>query len=563
MAVGPPVVYHPARPIPFELRSHIAIYIEEQLSKDTQALSLLSGLLVADVSDDDTTAAARSRAAQTASPTVLSLLATLAVHPSSTTRASDAAKQAAADQALQLLYDVKSIVGPVNAQFDTAFSFGNQTQRRMNRRQILKELEELNETPNISHDHGKEDARIINAPVAMEGNIFSRTSDFWQVVGWAFNCAVHHKARWERWRLWLIFMLEAIEDDWRERMKSSQVSRSQESNGSETDLTTLEASMGARIITEASQKTGRTARRRIQRAILADGGGKSLNEFPEIWPNETKERKKQELDVRRKENKVNLDEGQFGDYWDEESDEAPEVKNEERRSTRQSATELTRSLNDTPKAPATPPNDSICSDVESFGSMDALKLRRRLLVILLRIAKHLPHCLATVEEMFDVYTESIRPLPLPIFIALMSPIPSRDPSAFDTIDSVCLCLMLLRPLLAATPPPYQYQIPPQHMLEESFLPFAANSSSIVDNAKVAMLLEVLLRLLWQTKQLRCSEELSEALETGIEARYTKALGDDRRRSGPPKQSDADASKWLVNSAPRLRTIVKLCGGAGE
>ena len=170
----------------------------------------------------------------------------------------------------------------------------------------------------------------------------------------------------------------------------------------------------------------------------------------------------------------------------------------------------------------------------------------------------MPDCLATAEEMFDVFTESIRPLPLADFISFLSPAPKSDSSAFDPVSLACLIQMLLRPLLTASPPPYAYKMTSQPMLEESFLPFAANSSSVVDNAKVAVLLETLTRLIWRSGELEWSSILERALEAGVAVREEKAFGDDRRRSGPPKQTDVEASKWLRSSPARLRMIAGLC-----
>ena len=119
-------------------------------------------------------------------------------------------------------------------------------------------------------------------------------------------------------------------------------------------------------------------------------------------------------------------------------------------------------------------------------------------VQLLRVSSDYPRTLAIVEEMFDVYTEMIRPLPLPIFIAFLSPTTNGTNdyrTTFDPISQACLAQMLLRPLLSAAPPRYRYSLPSQATMERSFLPYAANGQSVVDQAKVGILLEILLRLL--------------------------------------------------------------------
>ena len=48
-------------------------------------------------------------------------------------------------------------------------------------------------------------------------SVWQRAEDFWHVVGWAFRCSVLHPERWERWQIWLQFMCNVLEDDWKER----------------------------------------------------------------------------------------------------------------------------------------------------------------------------------------------------------------------------------------------------------------------------------------------------------------------------------------------------------
>ena len=292
------------------------------------------------------------------------------------------------------MYDIKSIAGTVNARFDSAFSFGSQTHRRKNRAQLIKQEEEQKASQVDTNGDGRDAEEFnINAPIALEGNFFARAGDFWQVVGWAFNCAARYRARWTRWKLWLEFMLEAIEDDWEERMRLYDVSKTDDTSSQGGDIGILEQSMATRIVTEATQIGGRTARRRIQRAIFADGSEKALNEFPELWPKETKEKIKVEVDVRRKENKLNLDEGQFGDYGEADSDDEIDVKVEGGQSTTRSTDTPVRLSSRTPKiptAPATPASDGKLLDGLSLGGVEALTLRRRLHVIVSFMITALP-----------------------------------------------------------------------------------------------------------------------------------------------------------------------------
>jgi hypothetical protein len=125
--------------------------------------------------------------------------------------------------------------------------------------------------------------------------------DIWPIVGWAFNCSIVWKKRWARWKLWLEFFLDVLESDWEER------SRLTRNDGAANHLTD---SMAARVL---QTEDGRTGRRRFMRAIMADGSEKALNEFGEVWKNETKERKKTAEDMKNKRT-LNIEENLWGDY---------------------------------------------------------------------------------------------------------------------------------------------------------------------------------------------------------------------------------------------------------
>jgi len=90
-----------------------------------------------------------------------------------------------------------------------------------------------------------------------------------------------------------------------------------------------------------------------------------------------------------------------------------------------------------------------------------------------------------------------------------------------------------------------------------YLPFPANTMALVDNAKVAIVLESLLRLLVKEDFIAYTPELEAAVETGIKMRREKAKIP-TSRNGKLTQDDIDAIKlqWHV-AEESLRLLVRL------
>jgi hypothetical protein len=145
--------------------------------------------------------------------------------------------------------------------------------------------------------------------------VFSQVSEIWQIVGWAFNCSVAWPARWERWRLLLDFLLDLLEKDLTQRAEA-------------------DAELGLRTYTHKCiildmlrPVEGRGGRRRVMRAIMANGSEKALNEFGEVFKDETKERKTDQRDPKRV--KFSIEEDKWGDYdMDEDEDAVADDSNQ-------------------------------------------------------------------------------------------------------------------------------------------------------------------------------------------------------------------------------------------
>ena len=162
-----------------------------------------------------------------------------------------------------------------------------------------------------------------------------------------------------------------------------------------------------------------------------------------------------------------------------------------------------------------------------------------------------------LEDYFDLLTEFIRPLPLPIFPQFVLPAsPYLEPHAQASLNQ-----NLLRPIISSEAPIYHADTMTQAEFEKHFLPFPANYTNYVDNARVSMLVESLLRLLFRHAGLQVTESLTTKLEEGIKARESKA-GFGARKKGTIRGVEEDrAAKVLGFSAARMRAVLKAAGSS--
>lgn len=94
----------------------------------------------------------------------------------------------------------------------------------------------------------------------------------------------------------------------------------------------------------------------------------------------------------------------------------------------------------------------------------------------------------------------------------------------------------------------------QDDLECCYLPFAANTSSVADNAKLSILVENLFRRYVKEEGCAYTEGLRRAVEKGIEARENKVKGT-RRKISRTEEVDDENMVWLRGSSQRLRSLL--------
>ncbi|KAK2741169.1 hypothetical protein FQN55_008432 [Onygenales sp. PD_40] len=534
--------YRPAKALPYELRQHCAAHLEEKLFQN--AFDLLLGLLSAGT--------IASGPAFVPSPQLLAVAATVAVHPSTTTRTNAKESHKAANTALQLLRLTNKLVGPLGGRLEAAFTFTHfNLSRHGGRRRVNSDA---NGSSNGDYSSST-DTAPLNLDLARGGSLWLRAEDFWHAVGWAFNCSVLYPKRWARWQAWLQYMCEVLEDDWAERERL--IKRS--SNGAQSPIEheILKESLIAKYILGTSGVSGH--HRRILRAIFADGCPTALNEFRQVFHNELKEPGRDEAKLKRREVDVNVDEDIYGDYLargdDDDSDELAikEERPSRPKRSRTSAPSPTSNLSgDFDVDPSGKlPEISDSEHLSRLGGLPALGLRQRLLQLLSTVSASLPETFMTLDSLYHLFVEFIRHLPLPTFQVLVS---SPVLGNFSDAARSSLSEMLLFRLLESAAPSSSESFLNQAKLENCFLPYAASTNSAVDNARVSLLLETLLRLLHSNGLLTVQPSLKQALEKGIMSRATKSQSDVRKGQGKLKAEESGWT-WLIESGERMDHLV--------
>ncbi|KAL2857937.1 hypothetical protein BJY01DRAFT_201555 [Aspergillus pseudoustus] len=536
-----PLLYGAPKPLPFELVQHVGIFFEEKLH--TQALSLLLDSLS---SQPDA-----STPTFIPSPQHLALAATFLVHPSTTARPKTTEEEEAPNVALRLLRLVNSLVGPTNANFNTAFLFTHfETSRHGGRRHADDATPSEGRKPlNLDRD--------IDIDLAQSASVWSRAEDFWHAVGWAFNCSVLHPARWERWRVWLEFMCEVLENDWDERLRRKENGKppkeAKKAKKKAEGKQDLEGSMIVHYINSSSAGFGRN--RRILRSIFADGGANSVNEFREVFHHEVKlslKKTRKEKDTKKREAAVDIEADEYADfYMSSDYDTSSSTGGRESKRPRRSRAATKRSATGTPK----PNTDSLPNPIlpiAVLGDTASLSLRQRLLQLLSTVSEALPQHLMDLQDLYHLFVEFIRPLPLPIYQSFISPFAL---SHFTPAAQTTLCEFLLYRLRETAAPNSDENYLSQTKLETCFLPYATATLSLSDNAKMSITLESLLMLLAESDLLVITENTKRLTKTGIIRRADKAQYETRKNQLARMSEDMEWS-WLCESAERLTFLVE-------
>ncbi|KAF2449142.1 hypothetical protein P171DRAFT_480250 [Karstenula rhodostoma CBS 690.94] len=502
----------PVKDLSFAIASHVRAYIDHQSYE--QAYTFLHSLLAAGTS---ITVPAKPYVGLLAPPSQLALASTLIVYPHITTRARSADAIKGSDAALKYLRCVQDTVDRSTESlktFRTAFTFSD-SRRRTN---ILSPLN----TPSSNRAY---DVEQLSDFAANSKSLWRCAEDFWHAVGWALNCSVKHKKRWERWRLWLDIMLNFIEAEWDHCTK----------NG---DL--LQDTLIWQYICSQEPLAGNT-RKRIFRAIFATGDPQSLNEFPEVWDKETQDPKPK--DTKRHSGVVDFETGDIGDYA---SDEDVEMENASQsvgrgRRARKAPTNSDDTLPSLEEALLT----DYDAAVQRLGGMDAVDLRQRLVTLLSKVARALPNNFTSIEGLFDTFTLQLRYLPVFALSLLITT------SRLSPLDQVALNVTVFTALTSEKYINYTDSTPTQDEFEQLLLPYRARTQSFAENAKVSLVLEQVFMSMMERLHLQHTEALQAAVDAGIKER-SNVKG---KRDNPVEEEVGEA--LLMTSSERLRGLMQM------
>jgi hypothetical protein len=343
-------------------------------------------------------------------------------------------------------------------------------------------------------------------------------------------------------------MCEILEDDWSERLRRKESEPSKKTIDGEG----LEGSLIVQYINNSMAGFGRN--RRILRSIFADGTTPFVNEFREVFHNEVKLSRKKtpnEKENKKREAAVDIEADEYADFYlssdyDTSSSTGGRESKRPRRSraaARKSGTGKSKSNVDSLPNPILP--------TAALGDTTSLALRQRLLQLLSTVSEALPKHLMELQDLYHLFVEFIRPLPLPIYQSFVSPfaLPYFTPAAQTT-----LCELLLFRLRETAAPQSEKAYLDQAKLELCFLPYATATPSLSDNAKMSITLEALLILLADDNLLVVTDDTKRLTQTGIIRRAEKAQYETRKNQLARMSEDMEWS-WLCESAERLRFLV--------
>ncbi|KUI55586.1 hypothetical protein VP1G_02978 [Cytospora mali] len=504
--------YRDALDLPRELKLRCQIHLEEQYY--VAALNLINSLLCDGISHTH----APTKPGLIPPPGQLGVLATLAIHPTHTSKLADSDTHDISTLSLSCLRNVLATVGPVNAHLREAFLFrGDSSPRR--RKHNSPSL-------NVSED----DEDHILGKMANRGSVWSRGQDFWKVLGWAFNCSALYPHRWRWWKPWLEYMLDVLEADYEERR---QLDIEREGQKEKYEYQNLQESL---LVSYVMPKNSRMSPiKPIMSALFADGSPSSQAIYKEVFKKENKIASKN--NKKRKRGRVDLDNDVFGDYDDDESTGGSEPPTPEH----------LRSL------ALVDDNSTALWTTSSLA--ETIPLRLRLFVLLSNATCDVPDkCMTNLPDLYEKFTERIVQLPVPAFSKFIAVHDASLP-----LDSLIPVIRIMMPFLLPGSAPKPAAVDPEadarecisvRILEECYLPFAYRTAE--NNAKLSLAIESLVRIddfvIW-------SPSLQKALERGVKARNEKAMP---KKSGRGKEDGEQSAREILRaSGSRLLAWVEI------
>ncbi|KAI5465758.1 hypothetical protein BGZ63DRAFT_347995 [Mariannaea sp. PMI_226] len=526
-----PAPYLRAQELSRDLKAHTQIYFEEQLYPC--AINLLHSITAS--SNRRRPSKYSAKPINVPPATQLALLNTLLVHPQYTTRAEREENLDVPTQALNYLQTVLQRVGPINADFRTAFKF--HPAPRIVRRW---------ERPALDGDSDGDDAMDldddrIRGRIANEGSVWSRGQDLWFTVGWAFNCSSRYPRRWRYWKVWLQFMMDVLEADWKERERLDDEAHEAKNRQGEAPRISRETAM---ILMYMEQTDGRTrGMSGILKALFADGSDLYSSTFREVFDKELRgPRKEGSKKRKRDDNILDLENDKFGDYFEDES--------------------MSSGVSEppTPQKPRDKRGPDSSGGSES-GLAESISLRLRLFM-LISTATFAMRKSSDLIDLYERYSSAVKLLPLDFFALIMRGAGKKQ----DPLIQEARVTLLRELFFLLIPSSYKdpNKVDPESeaeaalstpLLEHCFIIHPANTVAMEDNAKLSLLVEAAIQLLIRHGTLEYSPSFAEAAEKGIKAREAKVR---KRRTGKIKTDPGDelAYEVLINSGKRIKALLQ-------
>lgn len=367
--------------------------------------------------------------------------------------------------------------------------------------------------------------------MANEGSVWRRGQDFWSTAGWAFNCSTLYPQRWCFWKSWLEFMVDVLEADWRERERLDL-----EKHDGEGPCPTAERNESIIVMYIEQQKATQGGFKKVIKALLADGGSLSTAAFREVFDREPRGPKRDSNKRKREDVTLDIENGNFADYFDDDA---------------------------VSSGASQPPTPEKTRDMRgsTFGTLwpglvESIELRLRLFALVSNAT------LATGKKgdlgrLYELFAGSAKVVPLEFF-ALLVGHRVDDPPVHVTMVKELLHMLL----------PASYKDPAKvdaaaeaegsltsEMLRQCYVLHPANTVGIEDNAKLSLVIEKAILLLWACDDLQWTDDLAEAVEKGISARDAKVQ---KKRTGKAKLDPDDtlAQTVLKGSGERLRALIE-------
>ncbi|KAH7396969.1 hypothetical protein DE146DRAFT_61944 [Phaeosphaeria sp. MPI-PUGE-AT-0046c] len=471
----------PTKQASYELCNHAKAYLEGR--QYASGYDFLYNLLAAGTS---ISTPAQPYIGFTAPPAYFAFASSLIAYPPITTKSRNKDARKGAEAALRYLQCIHTTIdGAAYPIIRQAFSFPAQHSRRRARG---------HRNATASPSPGGDDIELIAGDAANAESIWTRAEDFWQLVGWAFNCSVAQKQRWKRWKLWLGIMLDFLEADWEFCARRSKDATSVEA--------VLQESLLWQYIKSDAGSVNRGVRRRIVRAILAAASTESLKDYPEIWTKETEKPNLKSKDLGHA-REVDFETGDMADYQSDQdmADASNDVSDEE--------------LSDEHDAGFSYGGKrDLHNSVEEMGGAQAIELRQRFIALLAKVSIALPTEFTTLSDLFDNILEDFIRLPIALFQVLLST------SKLTGQTHIAYCTNLVLPLVSGRIPDFFRYEPTQEDLESALLPLKGTTQGFAANAKISLLLEQIFMYMMSHDALEATKALRTAMEAGIQARHS-------------------------------------------